>query len=240
MFRGRGDLPGIDLDPSSGETPSSFFRFFSGRYIIIHYDKTFVAMELITTLLLTLSAFFVYLFAYPITFNDPIADIKKTFLTSQLICVGVSILLIFLTTFLSKTKESLMRNLKIIAVLSLIAILVNLGIKINLDNKYNIKTFGEFYDTYEAQNHKANDGSKRISTGLSGIKVLDVREAYIQDSINAYSNFKMKTMLYIILHILVLFFDLYLLYRLVVIEAKQERLRKDDIVVYDDEENIKM
>ena len=79
----------------------------------------------------------------------------------------------------------------------------------------------------------------KFSFNVLGFKVSDTREFYIEESINAYTNFTIKVVLYFIIHILFVFLIFYLSNRLSTIENKKEKLMKDDVVLYDDEENIK-
>lgn len=239
MFRNRGEVPNIDIgqDNENGGygVPhySHYWRRY--RYYIIHYDKTFIAMELISAFLIILIAVAVYLFAYQITFDDPIAETKTTFLTFQLISILATVILAGLITILSKQKETIIKGLKLVGIISLLIVLIHLGSKIYLDSQYNEETFGEFYETYE----QGNTSSKRLTIGLSGIQYLDDKEAYIEESVNAYTNFKVKTILYMVIYCITICIIFYLAHRLENMEDKKEELYKDDAVLFDEEENIK-
>ena len=242
MFRNRGEVPNIDIGQDNGNggygVPhySHYWRRYGYyRYYIIHYDKTFIAMELISAFLIILIAVAVYLFAYQITFYDPIAETKTTFLTFQLISILATVILAGLITILSKQKETIIKGLKLVGIMSLLIVLIHLGSKIYLDSQYNEETFGEFYETYE----QGNTDSKRLTIGLSGIQYLDDKEAYIEESVNAYTNFKVKTILYMVIYCITICIIFYLAHRLENMEDKKEELYKDDAVLFDEEENIK-
>lgn len=242
MFRNRGEVPNIDIGQDNGNggygVPhySHYWRRYGYyRYYIIHYDKTFIAMELISAFLIILIAVAVYLFAYQITFYDPIAETKTTFLTFQLISILATVILAGLITILSKQKETIIKGLKLVGIISLLIVLIHLGSKIYLDSQYNEETFGEFYETYE----QGNTDSKRLTIGLSGIQYLDDKEAYIEESVNAYTNFKVKTILYMVIYCITICIIFYLAHRLENMEDKKEELYKDDAVLFDEEENIK-
>ena len=242
MFRNRGEVPNVDIGQDNGNggygVPhySHYWRRYGYyRYYIIHYDKTFIAMELISAFLIILIAVAVYLFAYQITFYDPIAETKTTFLTFQLISILATVILAGLITILSKQKETIIKGLKLVGIISLLIVLIHLGSKIYLDSQYNEETFGEFYETYE----QGNTGSKRLTIGLSGIQYLDDKEAYIEESVNAYTNFKVKTILYMVIYCITICIIFYLAHRLENMEDKKEELYKDDAVLFDEEENIK-
>lgn len=197
-------------------------------------------LEIIITLLVLAIAFAAYLYSYNPNFNDQIADLKNNFLTFQLICIVASIALLILFTFISKSKESLIRNLKFVAILSIIAIIFQIGIKISLDSNYNKETFANMYDQYESQGTE-KDNKQQVVVGIfSGVQVSSVKDTYIQNCLTAYTTFKIKTILYIGLYILIAFFIFYLIHRIKTIEDKKDRLEKDDNVVYDNEENVKI
>ena len=238
MFRNRGEVPNIDIGKDNGNGGYSaphYSHYWNGRFIIIHYDKTFIAMELISAFLIILIAVAVYLFAYQVTFYDPIAETKETVLTFQLISILATVILAGLITILSKQKETIIKGLRLVGILSLLIVCIHLGLKIYLDSQYNEETFGEFYETYE----QGDTSSKRVTVGLSGIQYLDDKEAYIEESVNAYTNFKVKTILYMAIYFITICIIFYLAYRLANLEDKKEELHKDDAVLFDEEENIK-
>ena len=153
-----------------------------------------------------------------------------------MISIIATVILAGLITILSKQKETLIKGLRLVGIISLLIVCIHLGLKINLDSQYNEETFGEFYETYEEQ---GNTSSKRVTIGLSGIKYLDNKEAYIEESVNAYTNFKIKTILYIVIYFIAICMIFYLAHRLANREEKKEDLYKDDAVLFDEEENIK-
>lgn len=247
MFRNRGELPDIGNGPidsnndnngSGGYSPLHYRYFWNGRLYFIQYDKTFIAIELISILIILLIVFAVYFFAYQLSFEDPIAKVKQTFLNTQIISI-VSILIITgLVTFLTKSsKENLIRYLRIITIIYILTITVFLGVKLHLDNKYNTEdTYGNFYDQYESQ--KNNSDSKRITYGLSGITISNPKEAYIKESFNAYTNFSTKVIVYMIIQFLIVCIIFYLSYRLSKIEDKKQEISKDDQVLFDDKQDV--
>lgn len=243
MFRNRGEIPNIqipkDNNGEGGYRAPHYSHYWNGRYYVIHYDKTFVAIELISWLIIFLTIFAVYLFEYKVSYEDPIATIKSHFLNGQLISILISITVAVIVTFVTRSsKENLIRNLRVVAIISVAIIIVFLGIKINMDDKYNENAFGEFYEQYE--NNKDKNNSKNISVKFPSMKILNEKEAYIENSKSAYTNFSVKTILYMIIHFIVVAVIFYLSCRLSYIERKKAKLAKDDIVLYDEEENIKI
>ena len=105
------------------------------------------------------------------------------------------------------------------------------------NNKYNNEaTFGEFYEQYETQ---ANDNSKSLKFGLfPGISISDPKEAYINESMSAYTNFSTKVIVYMVIQFIIVAILFYLSSRLSRIEEKKQRLSKDDKILFDEEQNI--
>lgn len=240
MYNNRGSIPDIELNNEDGEVGEggNGDYFFPMHYwfrprIVLKYDKSFVAMEIFMASIIILAIFAVYVFGYQVSFNDPIATIKSNFLIVQLISIIVSIVSTVLVTFFSKSKENLIRNLILVSIASILVIFVLMGIKMNLDNKYNEVVFSEFYEIYE---YSENDKhSIHVNVGVSGLKMGDAREIYIEKSKEAYNNFKVRTTLYMILHILTVFVIVYLSYRIITNERKKEQLEKMDAILYDDD-----
>lgn len=241
MFRNRGSLPHITTKSDGGYSAPHYRSYWNGRIWVIHYDKTFIAIELFFTSIIALSLLAAYLFGYKVSFEDPIAKIKSSFLNAQIIAIVTSIMSTAIATILTKSKESLIKTLRIISIISFIMIVVLLGVDININSSYNEQVFSEFYEEYEAPNeNKEKKNSKKINVGVSGVKILNQKEDYIEKSMNALTNFKVKTIFYMIIHIGLTFVIVYLSFRLQFFEEKRDRLSKDDNILYDEEENIKM
>ena len=141
-----------------------------------------------------------------------------------------------LVTFLTKSsKEKLIRNLRIVGLLSMTILIVLWIAKLKVDTTYNKEeVFRNFYEQYEAK-----DNGKKMDLKLSGMKLVNEKEAYIKESQNAYTNFSVKVIMYLIVQLIMILILFYLSYRLSVREMKKGKLAKDDVILYDEEENIK-
>lgn len=234
MFRNRGTFSKPNIS-NKGYSAPHYSYYWRRHYPIIVYDRKFVAIEIIMFLILAIIACIAFFYSYKMRFTDQIADLKSTFLTFQLICILASAGLLILFSFISKSKESLIRNIIFIVVISILALILQVGIKSYLDGKYNEQEFSNMYEQYEASSENEN---KRVVGLFTGIKT--VKEAYIQDNTNAYLNFKVKTVTYIVIYILTILVMIYLAYRLKKNEDQKGRLEKDDEILYDEEENVKM
>lgn len=234
MFRNRGTFskPKISKD---GYSAPHYSDYWPKRRLIIVYDRKFFTLEVITGLIFVIIACVAFFYSYKMSFIDRIADIKSMFLIFQLVCVLVSIVLLILFSCISKNRESLIRNVIFVTIISILALMIQCGIKIFLDTKYNEKEFANMYEQYEENSEAEN---KKVIGVFTGIKT--VKEAYIQENVNAYLNFRVKTVTYIVIYILEILIMCYLIYRLKRHDYKRDKLEKDDEILYDEEENVKL
>lgn len=248
MFRNRGSLPNIhmgnvessnsEINGKEGYHVPDYRYYWNRNYIIVTYDKGFFILQVIAIIIFLILAFGVYLFAYKVSFNDPIAETKKEFLTIQLVSSITTIGIAGIILFFSKNKEALIKRLIVLAILIFSIICINIGIKNDLDKTYTYEKFEEFYNQYEPQK-EVSKNTKKVNVGLSGIKIVSEKESYIEQSIAAYKNFKLKTTLYIVIQILIFIMTIFLITKIIVSENKKAELYKDDKVIFDEEQNIK-
>lgn len=246
MFRNRGELPNINLNGNDNNT-TTHRNMHMHMIFIVKYDKNFVLIQMVLLMIIALFALAVYLVAYKPNIQDPLADIKQTFLTAQIVAIGITIALSGIVTFLSKNRDILMRNLMFITVISSIMLVFFLGTKIYIDKNHTEETFGNFYEEYEnkpeksEQNKERNKNSKKdkITIGLSGIKMSTEKEAYIESSKSAYANFTTKAVLLMLVHSAVIILLFYLNRRVKRIDVGNDILEKDDNILFDEDMRFK-
>ena len=155
-----------------------------------------------------------------------------------MVLIGVTILATVLVTIFTKSsKDNLILILRLIAIASVLIIVVLFGVKIYIDGQYkNDSVFAEFYQQYEKEN---DSGNKKLTVGLSGMKLQTEQQAYIESSMNSYNIFSIKSIIYMVLYIFLAMLIFYLAHRLAVIEDKKDEVTKNDDVLFDDEENVK-
>lgn len=218
---------------------SIFNDYIPGRFIIIKCDKTYIAIELISYLIILLIAIVAFLYGTNSTFFDPIASVKSNFLIGQLICIGITILATVLASFFTKSsKENLITYLRIIAIASIIISIIFVFIKINYNSNYNENTFEQYYEQYEKQKDPKEERNN-LNIGISGLSIVDSKTSYIEQSKSSYTTFTIKSSLYIALQILIGLIIFYLSYRLSSMEKKKNNVTKDDAVLFDNETNVK-
>ena len=245
MFRNSGELPNIEVgndgnDENSGGYRAPHYRFYRRPFIIIwHYDRTFIAMQLIVISIILLIAFAVYLTSYKIPFEDPLTNIKQNFLSSQLVSIIATFVLATLVFLLTKSsKERLVNNLRFIGILYLVLTFIFLGSKIYLDKKYNNEeTFESFYNQYAKENN-IDGNSKTFNFDFSGISILNEKDDYIKESKSTYTNFSVKAYLYIIIQVVIVGILICLSNRLSNIEKRKQDVFENDDVLFDEEQNV--
>lgn len=159
-------------------------------------------------------------------FQDPIATTKNNFLTIQLQLIGISVIGTTIVIILTRNKRKLIRNLTIVALISIIMIIMQVGVKIYLDNKYDKEAFEQLYEIHKEKDDKYY---KDISISLSGVNIVGAKESYIKKSINSYNIFKIKTIMFIIVHLLIVILILYKINKLTIKETNKANIVKNEI-----------
>lgn len=239
MFRNRGEVPDVSPNEGGGGYGSPHYtHYWPRRFIIIRYDRKFLTIELIAVFIVLAIMFAAYLFGYSMGYYDPIESVKNNYLTAQMVLIGVTILATVLVTIFTKSsKDNLILILRLIAIASVLIIVVLFGVKKYIDGQYkNESVFAEFYQQYEKEN---DSGNKKLTVGLSGMKLQTEQQAYIESSMNSYNIFSIKSVIYMVLYIFLAMLIFYLAHRLAVIEDKKDEVTKNDDVLFDDEENVK-
>ena len=239
MFRNRGEVPDVSPNEGGGGYGAPHYtHYWPRRFIIIRYDRKFLTIELIAVFIVLAIMFTAYLFGYSMGYYDPIESVKSNYLPAQMVLIGLTILATVLVTIFTKSsKDNLILILRLIAIASVLIIVVLFGVKIYIDGQYkNESIFAEFYQQYEKEN---DSGNKKLTVGLSGMKLQTEQQAYIESSMNSYNIFSIKSVIYMVLYIFLAMLIFYLAHRLAVIEDKKDEVTKNDDVLFDDEENVK-
>jgi hypothetical protein len=119
----------------------------------------------------------------------------------------------------------------------MITMFVFLGIKLNLDTTYTRSSFAQFYT--ESNDNKDNNSKNKVAIGLNGISITTEKDYYLDECMNLYNIFKIKTYGILGLHILLNILLIYQILRIQKIQNKKEKFGKDDLILYDDEQNVK-
>lgn len=244
-FIGRGGFQNIgnntnNAQNNSGNTsPNRYYRGYGyfRSYTYVPLDNTYVIMQMILTFIILITGVITLIFTYKSTIVDPIADMKSLFINTYLIIVFVLLAITLITNSFSKSKESLLKRLAIIWTISIIVMLVFWGIKINMDKTY---TESKFEQIYTEQNKPANKYNiPKVDVGLLDVSIKTEQEYYINECLKLYKTFSAKAYGMLAIHLLL---NILLSYQIIKVSRMNEtknKLDKDEVVLFDDEENVK-
>jgi len=242
-FMGRGSGPSIPNNIGNGGSNNfngrSYYRGY-GLYRIHYYiplDNTYVIMQMIVTFIIIIVGAITYLATYKSTIIDPIEGIKKTFLNYHLITIGLFLIITLMVNLSSKDKKKLLKKLLIVAGISILIMLFFFGMKLNLDTTYTENKFESFY--VEQNIDEETNGKNKIDIGITGVSVKTEKEFYIDECMKLYNIFKVKTYGTLGLHLLLNILLVYQVLKVQKIQDKKGKLDKDDLILFDDEQNIK-
>lgn len=244
-FMGRGSMPSVGNNNIGGAGNNnynghSYHRrpyFYRRFYYYIPLDNTYVIMQMIVTFIILIVGGITFLATYKSTIIDPIEDIKKLFINTHLIITVFFLAITFIINLSSKKESDLIKRLVLMATISIITMLVFLGIKLNLDTTYTESVFEQFY-TEQNINGGTNEKSK-IDIGITGMSIKTEKEYYIDECVKLYNIFKIKSYGSLGVHLLLNILLIYQILKVQKIQNKKEKLDKDDLILFDEEQNIK-
>lgn len=233
---GRGDGPSIgDNNTSNCQHGAPFL--YSRFYYYIPLDNTYVIMELIATFIILIVGAITFLMAYKSTIIDPIENIKKLFINAHLIVIAIFLAITLVVNLFSKKESELISRLILTAITSIVIMMLFAGTKFYLDKTY---TKTEFEKIYTEQNANKIDSKKtKVGIGLAGVNIKTEKEYYVDECVKLYNIFKTKSYGTLGLHLLLNLLLIYQIFKVEKIQNKKERLDKDDIILKDEEQNVK-
>lgn len=233
-FMGRGDFPSMNNNNN-----------FSGRYIFygrfryyVPLDNTYVIMQLVMTFIILIVGFITFIITYKSTIVDPIESSKKIYINVYLIIIGILVVANLGINFMSKNEKTLITRLEITFIISMIIMLLFLGIKMNLDSKYTKNKFEQIYT--EQSTREASNEHNKIQIGLTEIGVKSEKEYYVDECLKAYNIFSTKVYAILGLHFLLNILIIYQIIKISKLKGKKDRVDKDDLILFDEEENVKI
>lgn len=235
-FMGRENIPSIgnaDTTNCHNSGPFLYRRF----YYYIPLDNTYVIMQLITTFIILITGVITILINYKSTIIDPIENIKKIFINAHLIVIAIFLATTLVVNLFSKKESELISRLILTAITSIVIMMFFVGTKFYLDKTYS-KT--EFEKIYIEQDADEKDNKKnKINIGLTGVNVKTEKEYYVDECVKLYNIFKIKSYGTLGLHLVLNFLLIYQIIKVEKIQNKKERLDKDDLILNDEEQNVK-
>ena len=174
---------------------------------------------------------------YKSTIIDPIENIKKLFINAHLIVIAIFLAITLVVNLFSKKESELISRLILTAITSIVIMMFFVGTKFYLDKTY---TKTEFEKVYTEQNANKIDSKKtKVGIGLTGVNIKTEKEYYVDECVKLYNIFKTKSYGTLGLHLLLNLLLIYQIFKVEKIQNKKERLDKDDIILNDEEQNVK-
>ena len=223
-YRGRGSSPSMKVggrhSNSGGRTAIDYG---SRRVIFIVYDFAYMAIEVILSFAIIIGVAIAFLVGPKIKIVDPIGILKSIIIWFQIVAIIVETCLIMKIAKDSNNGEERLRDMAFLLVGIILIIFFTGLLKIGFKNTYTMAKFEQLYE-------------KDISNGIN----VDVnKDYYIYESINDYNRFDTKLFVLLIGQAFIVVLNLFYLSKAIHYYSKEKKLKKDDIVVYDDEINIK-
>lgn len=235
-YMGRGNFPSLGGNANNNENTGNT-RHYRRGFVRYHYyiplDNTYVLFQMIATIIIILVSAIAFLTTYKPAVIDPAEDTKKIVIYSYLILSLVYLGITLLSNRLSKDKKGLIKKLVLIFVLSLVTLISFIVIKSNLNTEY---TRNEFERIYNQEYKNANN---KMLINVNGLKITNEKEFYIGECMSAYQVFTIRMYLAYGLNVLLMILLIFQIIKLCIMEEKKDKICKDDIVLFDEEENIK-
>lgn len=207
------------------------------RYYIHHYANDYMAITIITTLIILITAAITYIVTYKSTIIDPIENVKKLFLNVHLITTAILLATTVTINWTSKSEKILIKRLLISFGISIITMMMFLGIKLDLDTTYTREQFEKLYA--EQYIGKEDSSESKMDIGITGMGIKSEKEYYIDECLKLYNIFKVKTYVTLGLHLLLNILLLFQILRIKKIHNKKMIINKDDLILFDEEQNIR-
>lgn len=233
-FVGRGKIPSINNDNNSEN--SSNFGYRRWFYKHVPLDNTYVIMQMILTFIILIVGVMVYLFTKKSSIIDPIENIKSSFMNIYSVILLTLLGVIAIVNIFSKSKEHLIKRLIIILLVSIVIMVTFFGIKLNYDSTYNKNKFEQFY---LEQGKIDSSNNSKLTIGIDGLSIKTEKQYYIDECIEMYRIFKIKTYAMLGLHLLLNVLLIYEIWKVINIQEKKDRLNKDDLILFDEEQNVR-
>ena len=247
-FMSRGNFPSIENidigDNDSNKNGNSFHRgpYYYGRiYYYVPLDNTYVIMQIVVALIILIVGVIAFIITYKSPIIDPIENIKKLFINIHLIIIAILLGITFIINYLSKDESKIIKKLFVLTTISIITMITFFGIKLNLDATYTKEKFEEFYSAQNIEDKTSQNDilKQKIDIGITGVRMKTEKEYYVDECLKLYEIFTTKAYSTLGLHLLLNILLIYQVLKVSKIQEKKEQMNKDDIILFDEEQNIK-
>lgn len=215
-------------------------RYYRGGLFRMHFyiplDNTYVIFQMIMTFIIFTVAVIAFFVSYKSVIPDPIEKMKNIILSTHTILILSLLVITLLLNYFSRNINVLIKRLLIILLISIITLITFLGIKIYLNSIYTNNKFEQIYE----EKYKIDKYDSKQRVDIIDMKIKNQKEYFIDECMKMYYIFSIKTYGIMILNTLLIVLLIYQIIKVSKIQEKKDRLSKDDAIVYDEEENVKI
>lgn len=185
-----------------------------------YYNNYYCITDFIIIFLSILIFVFYSIYSYKTPFDDPILNLKDTFINIQIIStISLAILNIVLVSRL-EDKRKLQIFLILLLILTILLISIQALWKIYLNSKYTQSTFSNLYETLD---------------------ISDISQyTYIHENLIAYKNFTIKYYINLFFQFLLIILNIFFIFKTLQSVKKIEEREKNYAILFDEEINIKV
>lgn len=253
-FMDRGDGPSIDTNMNNGLDGEGLNNnnlnmnrnrlynlayMYGRRYYFIAVDTAYFIIETIITFIVLIIGIIAVVVSYKAPIVDPIESTKTLFINIYSIIALLFLVTTIVVNFFSKSKEVLLQRLIIVIAASTVMLMTFFGIKLSMDLTYTENKFEQIYE--EQYTEETSNKKTRLSVEiLNGVNMKTEKEFYVDECKKIYDIFSIKVYTLMALHLIFNVLVIYEIYRIRKIQIKKEKLDKDDLILFDEEENIKI
>ena len=236
-FMGRGSAPSGRGNKTGGSSRGHHRGHWYHRRFYYYVSPSYILIEMIVFCIIFIIGLITFFATYKFQIIDPIESTKNDFINAYLLVIGLLSIIALIINFFSKSKGMIITGLIIIFVISLLAMFLFFGIKMNMDATYTKEKFQQIYTELNGNNKTDN---LKIDVSTTKITLKTEEEFYINQCLKLYNIFNAKFYVILGIHLLLNLLLIYQILKISKIQEKKDKLRKDDLILYDEEQNVKI
>lgn len=237
-FANRGSSPSSGGSGGGSSSSGSRHHHHHHHSHYYHHWGYYSLYCLIIEILFLVSIVFIYIYTYEVTVVDPLAKIKSIFLTVQMYVAVLSIIFIIISNWFRENTAKLIKGLKYTILFSFLSLSLLIGGKAYLDNTYDNKAkFEELYDIEVSRQEEFLNENDEI---FEDIVEIDSKSTFVYQNLKGYTFFTVKVFVNFIVQLLIMGFEFCLLVINVKKKRKEDMIAKENEVLFDEEQNVKI
>lgn len=232
-YKGRGGIGRSSSGKGGGDSSRSFRPFGIGIhvgprvYMFRDYNQ-YLMSQVISFVVLGIIIFIsilICMFSYESQYiYDPIINAKNNFLDLQFGGFIISIFLLIFALMKRKTSKHAFKLIICTLVGLIVIVLITMFGIFNFEKKYNETTFSEMYS------------ESYLKVEVTG----DKKGLFLQECNKLQENFRRKVLVITVMEYCIVFVDIYLLFTELKLQRRYAEIEKENEVLFDEEQNVKI